>query len=92
MTVEAKDPAIPRSALCVLVPWFVFPVLASPLAVLLIEQGAGAVFGLDRTSFRAVSLAMLSGYFEIWTLATLTGVVAGWMVHRREGVKRHASD
>lgn len=89
MTAEATGPAIPGAALRVLVPWFVLPVLASPLAVLLIEQGAGAAFGLDRASFRAVSLAMLSGFFEIWALATLTGVVAGLVVHRREGVKLH---
>lgn len=68
---------MPRSRLLAwLAPWFVAPVLASPLAALLMAQGAGAALGLDRAAFNAVALAMLTGYFRLWSAATLTGFAA----------------
>jgi len=86
MAAEARETPVPGWALCVLVPWFVLPVLASPLVVLLGASGAGATFGLDRAGFRLASLTLLTGYFEIWAVVTLAAGVAGALVARRHRV------
>ena len=84
MAAEPRGAAVPGRVLRLLIPWFVLPVLASPLVLLLIEQGAGTALGLDHASFRAVSLDMLTGYFELWTLATLAGFLTMAIALRHE--------
>ncbi len=77
----------PRGArtLRVLIPWFALPVLAGPLVMLLIEQDAGILVGLDHASFRIVCLAMLAGLFEVWAAGTLAGAVASAIAFWRRG-------
>jgi len=85
MAFDAWETPVPGRALCVLVPWFVLPVLASPLVVLLGALGAGETFGLDRAGFREVCLTLLIGYFQIWAVVTLAAAAAGALVARRRG-------
>ena len=76
---------MPGGVLRLLIPWFVLPVLASPFAVLLIEQGAGARVGFDRTAFRFVCQAMLAGMLQFWAIATLAGALVMAIASRRKG-------
>ncbi|MDA0221455.1 MAG: hypothetical protein O3B22_18085 [Proteobacteria bacterium] len=83
MAAETPNPVVPGRVLRLLIPWFVLPVLASPLAVLAIQQGAGAWVGLDRTAFRLVCQAMLAGAYGVWCAVTLAGAAAAGYVHWR---------